>query len=239
VIGPDEIDEDNCPDAEELALPETAGASACGALGLAPKIAAKPAVSMESRSAELYDAKPQRSFADDYSPGAQSNAARGPSHDIDGRPLTARHVLGRTEAGAGDVALPREEYDEIATAGTGGPILEVSQSELGRDVGSVSVNGFTCQPAMACVSKELSPAQIEKVARVRELGRVSDQVAGEIPVIGQRRALTAPQPASERRTRNPVEPKHWATKTTTSRASSWPKPYARHAITASPAAACR
>ncbi len=134
--------------------------------------------------------------------------------DMDGRPFTARHVVGRAEVGASDVALPREALNEIATAGTGSPILAVPQSELGRDVGSVTVARFTRRPTMARVSEKLSPPQLEKVAG-HEIGHVIDQVAGEIPVTGlnaELRQLYNTLQSGTERTRNLVEPKHWGYK---------------------------
>ena len=131
--------------------------------------------------------------------------------DMDGRPLTARHVVGRAEVGGSDVALPREALNEIATAGTGSPILAVPQSELGRDVGSVTVARFTRRPTMARVSEGLPPAQFRKVAG-HEIGHVIDQVAGEIPVTGlhtELRQLYNTLQSGTERTRNLVEPKHW------------------------------
>jgi len=82
---------------------------------------------------------------------------------MDGRPLTARHVVGRADVGGSEVALPREALNEIATAGTGRPILVVPQSKLGNSVGDVRVNRYSRMPELARVSEGLTPPQLEKV----------------------------------------------------------------------------
>jgi len=150
--------------------------------------------------------------------GAQSDAARKLAHDIDGRPLTARHVVGRQEEGAGDVALPREAYDEIATAGTGGPILETAEGLKRRDVGATDVNRWTRLPRSVQVDPRLSDTQFDRVA-AHEIGHVIDQVAGEIPVVGlntELRQLYNTLQSGTERTRNPVEPKTGLQSPTTS-----------------------
>jgi len=135
---------------------------------------------------------------------------------MDGRPLTARNVVGRAEAGGSGVALPREALDEIATAGTGSPI-RFDQAWPGKrngDVGGVHIDRWTREPLGAYVSPNLSDKQLPRVAG-HEIGHVIDQVAGEIPVTGlnaELRQLYNTLQSGTERTRNLVEPKHWGYK---------------------------
>lgn len=143
-------------------------------------------VHFSSRYASIFDppTKPQRPFEADYPQGAPTDAAGRLTHDIDGRPLTARYVVGRREDSGPDVALSREALDEIATARTGAPIREVApgSAELGRDVGR-AVFGRDGRPDSVYISSSLSDGQSPRVAG-HEIGHVIDVTAGKIPTNG-------------------------------------------------------
>ncbi|WNJ88460.1 hypothetical protein [Bosea sp. 685] len=161
-------------------------------LGAAPALAVlgKGAKNLASRSVSLYDppVKPPRPFAADYPAGAPADARGKLTHTIDGDPITARYVVGRTEGGGGDVALPGEALDEIAKAGTGEGIRVLPQSALGRDVGR-AVFRPDGTPKEIAISSKLTPGQSSKVA-AHEVGHLIDQMASEIPTAGLSRELT-------------------------------------------------
>lgn len=155
-----------------------------------------PEISMASRSAGVYNppVKPQRAFELDYPKGAPVNEAGKLTHTIDGAPITARYVVGRTEAGGSDVALPREALDEIAKAFTGEGVLAQPPSELGKAAGQYrktrlgsdewdalkpwerdASDGFRRSIA---ISTDLSDDVAQRVAR-HEIGHLVDDVAGK------------------------------------------------------------
>lgn len=87
-----------------------------------------------SRSANLYNppAKPPRPFEADYSGGAIADEAGNLKVDIEGRPLTARYVVGRRVVGGADQALPPAEYDSVTKALTGrGPAVASLRGKAG------------------------------------------------------------------------------------------------------------
>lgn len=187
------------------------------ASGLAAKTAVKPLFSLESRSAGLYNppSKSPRPFEADYPHGAPANEAGKLTHDIEGRPLVAGHVVGRRESSGPDVALPREALDEITASFTGAGIREAAprSPELGNDVGR-AVFRRGGQPDSVHISRALSENQKPRVA-AHEVGHVIDQVAGEIPVTGlssELRPLYNTLQSGTERARNLVEPKHWGYK---------------------------
>jgi hypothetical protein len=108
-------------------------------LGAAPALAGigKGAKNLASRSTSIYNppVKPARPFEADYPAGAPADARGRLTQDLDGRPLTARYVVGRETVGGSDVALSREALDETATAAMGGPANFGAQSTSGPDLG--------------------------------------------------------------------------------------------------------
>lgn len=105
---------------------------------------------LASRSARIYDppVKQPRPFEADYRPGDPRHEAAGGIADesgrlrldMDGRPLTARYVAGRTVVGGGDTGLSAEAYDEIGKAGTGGRPKAVAKSAIAGDAGRYVVD---------------------------------------------------------------------------------------------------
>lgn len=87
-------------------------------------------------------------------------------------------MVGRQRPGGADVAAPDQVYDEIAKATTGRPVLVVPKSELGRNVGGVTVDVSTKKPTLARISEELTSPKREMV-RNHEVGHVIDQEVGE------------------------------------------------------------
>lgn len=137
-----------------------------------------------SNSARMYNppVKEARPFSLDYPNGGGANAAGRLTETIDGDPISARHVVGRTEVGGRDVALPSEALDEIAAALTGAGIYSLPQSGLGRGtVGKFAVRAGEDGPIRTLnVLRTLSKDQYEKVA-AHEVGHAIDHFAAEIP----------------------------------------------------------
>jgi len=182
-----------------------------------PRLAAREAAAnveaeLASRNARLYNppVKDVRPFKEDYRGGAQADETGRLLHDIDGRPLGARFVVGRKEVGGGDAALPEEALDAIAEATTGRAVALVPKSALGRNVGSVKVNRYSRQPLSAAVWNQLTAAQLPRVA-AHEIGHVIDQAAGEIPTEGLSRELAQVYNTlntGQERTRSLTGPQH-------------------------------
>jgi hypothetical protein len=93
--------------------------------------------SLASRSVSLYNApvKPPRPFATDYPQGAAANASGRLTQDIEGRPLGARYIAGRTVVGGADEAIPATELDALGQAITGSYPENAPKSQLGIEAG--------------------------------------------------------------------------------------------------------
>jgi hypothetical protein len=193
-----------------------------GAAGLRDMAAAAEPKILESRSAKIYNPpiKSLRPFAENYPAGAITDDA-GRLRSIEGSPLTARYVVGRTQAGGSDVALPREALDEIATAGTGSRIVADSAQLRGRNVGAVRLARYSGEPEKVIVSEKLTPEDFDRVS-AHEIGHVIDQLAGEIPSEGLKTQLrriyndlnTSPKDfrmVRQERTGIPVPPRYQTT----------------------------
>lgn len=137
---------------------------------------------MESRSPNLYNppTEPQRPFEADYPHGAHADEAGRLLHDIEGRPLTADYVVGRTHVGRGDTGIPTDAYDALSTATTGRSPQAWPQSQLGRDVGRLNLDRRSGRPDEIFVSKSLTPIQAERVV-AHEISHAIDLLAGRIP----------------------------------------------------------
>lgn len=104
--------------------------------------------------------------------------------DVDGRPLVARHVVGRTESGVGERSLAPAVLDEIAERYAGGPFAAVPQSRLPKGaVGAVTTTRYSGIPSDPRFLKTLNPNQAERVMG-HEGGHIIDEIAGRIPTAG-------------------------------------------------------
>ena len=79
--------------------------------------------SLESKSASIYNPpeKPLRPFEADYPAGVSADESGRLTKDLEGRPLTARYIVGRKTVGGEDEAFPAAELDALAEALTGSP----------------------------------------------------------------------------------------------------------------------
>ena len=142
---------------------------------------ASVAKSLASKSPMMYNPppKPLRPFERDYPNRVPADAGR-LTHDIEGRSLTARYVVGRRMVGGNDEALPPAEFNALAEATTGGAAQTVPsrQTDFGRTL--LSVDG---RPLGIELRGGMPP---EKAAMVyaHELGHAIDQIAGQIPTKG-------------------------------------------------------
>jgi hypothetical protein len=157
--------------------------------GVAARRAARGVNDMASKSVRIYDppAKPPRPFTDDYQAGAPADATGRLTHDIEGRPLTARHVVGRRVVGGADKALPTAELDAVTKATTGVGPAAVASREIGNDAGRFKV-GYDPdgQPTYRVyIDKNLDAATAERVLG-HEIGHVIDYVAGHAKGIAHR-----------------------------------------------------
>jgi hypothetical protein len=87
--------------------------------------------------------KPPRPFSADYRAadcphGAPADATGRLTHDIEGRPLVAQHVVGRNMVGQGEKAISPAELDAITTTLTGNPPQSVAACEIGGDAGRLT-----------------------------------------------------------------------------------------------------
>jgi hypothetical protein len=74
-------------------------------------------LSLTAQSARIYDPpkKPQRAFTEDYKGTAPADAEGNLTHDIEGRPLTAKYIAGRRTDGGADVGLSPRDVVRVAT----------------------------------------------------------------------------------------------------------------------------
>ena len=100
------------------------------------------ASSHANSNANIYDPPvlPQRAFEADYPDGARADATGRLTHDIDGRPLTARYVVGRKVVGGKDEALPPAQHDNLSEALFGNRIERVKAREIGGDAGRFKIS---------------------------------------------------------------------------------------------------
>ncbi|MGD9476970.1 hypothetical protein [Shinella sp. G-2] len=159
---------------------DTAGLLSGGVFSTAksPQVIQKLAKTSE----RIYDppVKPTRAFAEDYGTGGVADAAGNLRFDIEGRPLTAKHVVGRVQAGGSDVALPVEAIDEIARAGTGSGIHVMPNGLKSGDSGAIYRNKYTGVPERIEVDGRLTPDKFGRVSR-HEIAHIVDDMAKTIP----------------------------------------------------------
>lgn len=139
---------------------------------------------LEGEVVPMYDppAQPKRPFAADYPDGAKADEAGRLLHDMEGRPLVAKRVVGRRSVGGDDQPLPRTEFDALATDLTGKPATWVSAEDM-RSWGRVVPDPDTHRPAAIYVRKELRPDQARMVYG-HELGHAVEDYIDLIPTDG-------------------------------------------------------
>jgi hypothetical protein len=165
-----------------------------------------------SRNILLYNppAKPPRPFAADYPSGAPADAQGNLTQDIEGNPLTARWVVGRTSVGAPDRPFPAptlSELDALAEAGTGQLPKKIAPGDLRGAYGRVTLNALG-DPTGIFLSNNLTPVQETRVLG-HENAHIIDQLAGEIDTTGLNRELNqvySTLATGQERTRNLTRP---------------------------------
>jgi hypothetical protein len=153
------------------------------------KSAAEIGENAASRSVPIYNPprKPPRPFEADYPSGAPVNAEGRLTHDIEGRPLYGRYVVGRNVAGD-DQALPPTEFNALAEATTGRSAQVVSPRQMGQDFGRLVLNRYTRQPLGIELRSGLSPEVSQRVLG-HELGHAIDEATGQIDTKGLNKQL--------------------------------------------------
>lgn len=154
-------------------------------MGLMRREATSGAESLASRSVSLYDppVKTPRPFTADYPAGAPADAAGRLTADTEGRPLTARYVVGRKVVGGEDVSLSPAEYDALTEAGTGKPSTQVASRIIQGNAGRTLVDRVTGLPVEVHLNRNLRPDKVALV-HAHENAHVIDQLAGQIPTKG-------------------------------------------------------
>ena len=94
-----------------------------------------------SKNASLYDppSKAARPFDADYPNGPHAGENEVLRYDIEGRPLTAKYVVGRRLVGGEDEALSPAQYDAVSEALFGNNVERVKAREIGGDAGRFKV----------------------------------------------------------------------------------------------------
>lgn len=131
--------------------------------------------------------KTPRAFEADYPNGAPADASGRLTHDIEGRPLGARHVAGRTHAGGGDAGIPEGAYVSLAEGATGGSPQAVAGRALGGDAGQYVVTRDRRSGKIVgrdiFVDQGLSPDAATRVL-AHEVAHAINEIAGQIPTAG-------------------------------------------------------
>jgi len=153
----------------------------------AGKIAAPVRAPMQnaSKNANIHD-PPALPFEADYPKGVKADATGRLTHDIEGRPLTAERVVGRSMVGGDDVALPPAELVPLGTSLTGRRPQSVSPRVLRGKAGRYSErwDPVTGNRIRAIELDETLPAW--KALRVlgHETGHGISRLAADIPTEG-------------------------------------------------------
>lgn len=135
-------------------------------------------VKLASRSEKLYNL-PTKSEVDDGL-GRQHSGGL----DLEGRPLVARHVVGRAPERSIEKSLSQEALAEILAGQTRDGITLVEKRGLPRGtVGGAQFDARTRQPLGVNIWAGLDDAGIASTTR-HEAGHVFDEIVGQIPTGG-------------------------------------------------------
>jgi hypothetical protein len=162
------------------------GGLAAGGIGLAR---GPLATLLRSPVNEVFNPKPkpQRPFFKDYPNGAEFREDGYIAKDIEGRPLDAPYVAGRTRADAPDHALTPLDIEIIGGMGIEGPIDKIPASQLPPGtLGRTHVSSG--RPTRVEILDSLPKAE-KDITTAHEVGHVIDALAGKIPTKGLKREL--------------------------------------------------
>jgi hypothetical protein len=184
----------NSNEAFETAL-ELAGMAGLGPTGGALKTVKSvkvraPMRTLEEHSAGTFDPppRPQRPFEQDYRGAPRTDKAGNLTHDMDGDPLGAKHVVGRRVVGGDDMPLLPSQYDDVVKKAIGRPPLRASVEELGPDTaglyrmrvpndGRARIGHNSLERSIEYL-KTLPPREIPQVI-AHEMGHMIDDLAGD------------------------------------------------------------
>jgi len=122
--------------------------------------------------------KPARPFGADYPKGARNGPDGRLPATMDGDPIVARYIAGRSQAGGLDAPIPGKEYDAIATGLTGRPPEGVSPRQLRGDAGRfVELPGSGGSKRLIQYDATLSPAERDQTI-AHEIGHAIPSVLG-------------------------------------------------------------
>jgi len=177
--------------------------------------AAPTAELLASKSAMLYNppAKSPRPFSADYPQGATADAAGRLLADIEGRPLVAESVAGRSLVGANEKAISPAELDAIATKLSGNAPQGVAAREIGGDAGRLTWlrhRPDALRDYQILIDAGLTPQQFARVL-AHETGHLIDEMAGHIPTAGlntELRQVYNTLNTGHERTRHLTGPRH-------------------------------
>lgn len=184
------LDPDSARNSPNAAL---AGFGLGGLLQIAPMVKAlislKKAAPAAFRSGRIGDPKPQpqRTFDHDYPSTGTGDGGSRLTHDIDGRALSARHVIGRQTVGGLDVPASSGTVDEIARLlGAQGQFSKELGSDLGQYIAGSDANGNALRQIL--LSNKLTENQLPHVM-AHETGHLIDDLTfgRNIPLSGVRR----------------------------------------------------
>lgn len=151
------------------------------ALGLVAEAAPHRGVTFPSRNASIFDApnKPARPFEWDYPGVARSDDSGRLTHDIDGRPLTAKYVAGRRTLGGMDEAIPPAELDALSASLFGSPPDYVTSRALhSGDVGRYRNMAGPDGPERDISVLGSLPQPVRERVLAHEVGHGIDDLAG-------------------------------------------------------------
>lgn len=160
------------------------------ALLVARHVAMQGAPQMDFHNASTYTppSMPPRSAAADYPKGVPLDERGNISRTIEGRPLTAQVVAGRSTLGGSgihpDRGIDPQTVERLGTEAGGANFLELPPRSLNRDVGKFTgsrdpVTGE--RKSLIAIRNDLSPEGAENV-RAHEVAHLFDWISGKLPV---------------------------------------------------------
>jgi hypothetical protein len=196
-------------------MPGAGPAAAARWLSKSMPRAAPTAELLASKSAMLYNppAKSPRPLSADYPHGATADAAGRLFADIEGRPLVAESVAGRSLVGANEKAISPAELEAIATKLSGNAPQSVAAREIGGNAGRLTWlrhRPDALRDYQILIDRGLTPQQFARVL-AHETGHLIDEMAGRLPTAGlntELRQVYNTLNTGQERTRDLTGPQH-------------------------------